>query len=153
MRWLLVQHGKNLPKDVDPDKSLSPEGETEVRSMAEVARDHGVRVDRIVHSGKKRALQTADIMAESLSPAAGVDAADNLGPMDDPAAVIQSPPGTEENLMLVGHMPFMGKMAGLLVAGSADAEVFRFQNGGIVCIEPTDDGGWAIAWSLSPNVS
>jgi len=37
MALYLVQHGKSLPKDVDPDQGLSDEGKSEVQRIVGVA--------------------------------------------------------------------------------------------------------------------
>ena len=47
MALFLVQHGKSLPKDVDPDQGLSQEGISEVDRIAGVAKGYGVGVSRI----------------------------------------------------------------------------------------------------------
>ena len=74
MALLLVQHGKSLPKEEDPDRGLSRDGFEETRTMAALAAENNVQAVRIIHSGKKRALQTAEIFAEALEPeAAEVD--------------------------------------------------------------------------------
>ncbi|MGD8369413.1 MAG: phosphohistidine phosphatase SixA [Desulfobacterales bacterium] len=152
MAIYLVQHGKNEPKDVDPEKGLSREGRAEVERIANVAAGYEVVVDRIFHSGKKRALQTAEIMAAALAPRHGVDARKGIDPLDDVASVAgQLDPST--NIMLVGHLPFMERLAAYLVSGTADRPVFKFQNGGIVCIDRHDDGDfWVIRWTLMPNI-
>ncbi len=59
MSIYLVQHGLSLPKDIDPEKGLSEKGAADVNRIAEVAQGYGVQVSRIVHSGKKRARETA----------------------------------------------------------------------------------------------
>ena len=48
MALFLVQHGKSLPKEVDPEQGLSDEGRAETEAIASVAREHGVRIARIV---------------------------------------------------------------------------------------------------------
>ncbi len=53
MALYLVQHGKSLPKDVDPDQGLSDEGITESKRIADVARGYQVKVTLIKQSGKK----------------------------------------------------------------------------------------------------
>ena len=53
MALLLVQHGKSLPKDKDPAKGLSEEGISEVEHIAGIAKEYGVNVSHIMHSGKK----------------------------------------------------------------------------------------------------
>ena len=117
MALYLVQHGKNLPKQDDPDKGLSTEGTVEVERMAAMAEGHGLTVSTIKHSGKKRAQQTAEILARVLHPANGVEAVKGLGPMDDVTALDVESARDE---MLVGHLPFMEKLTAHLTAGDAD---------------------------------
>lgn len=153
MPLYLVQHGKCLPREIDPDPPLSPEGRSDVRRIAEVAKGYGVAVSRILHSGKTRARETAGILAELLNPDNGVDEAAGLNPLDDPAdwAAAADPAG---RIMLVGHLPFMERLAALMVTGSAARPVFRFQNGGIVCLDiyPGTARDWVIQWALMPHV-
>jgi phosphohistidine phosphatase len=42
--------------------------------------------------------------------------------------------------MIVGHLPFLGKLVALLVTGSEENEIVEYQVGSIVCIERRDDG-------------
>ncbi len=151
MALYLVQHGKNLSKEIDPEQGLSEEGARDVGRIAETAAAYKVLVGGIEHSGKTRAAQTADIFADKLG-VTHVSPADGLKPLDDvteKAAVIN--PGA--NLMLVGHLPFMERMASYLTTGTIDYTVFKFQNGGIVCLEKLDDSDlWAIQWALMPHV-
>lgn len=150
MALLLVQHGKSLPKEVDLEQGLSDEGRAETLEIASAARDHGVRIARIVQSGKKRAAQTAEIFASALQPADGVRNGEGLNPLDDVAAFAKkiAPAG---DLMLVGHLPFMERLASLLITGAAEKPVIRFQNSGIVCLDKDADADhWTIRWTLFP---
>jgi phosphohistidine phosphatase len=55
--------------------------------------------------------------------------------------------------MLVGHLPFMERMASCLTTGKTDYTVFKFQNGGIVCLDKLPDSDlWAIVWALMPHI-
>ena len=152
MALLLVQHGKSLSREVDPEQGLSDEGRAETGEIASAAREHGVRIARIVHSGKKRAAQTAEIFASALQPAAGLQKGDGLNPLDDVAA-FSGKIDASEDLMLVGHLPFMERLASFLITGAADKPVIRFQNSGIVCLDK--DAGvdhWTIQWTLFPGI-
>ncbi len=152
MALFLVQHGKNLPKDQDPDKGLSPEGNDTVRRIAQVAAGYGVAVKEIRHSGKKRARETAELLGDALKPSGGITSSDRLGPTDDPAAVA-SDIRLEDDLMLVGHLPFMEKMVSHLIHGDQDRPVIKFQNGGIVCLDfYPDTTDWVIKWALMPEI-
>lgn len=152
MALYLVQHGKSLSKDIDPDQGLSQEGIAETKRIAKVAVNYSVNVSHIKHSVKARAHQTAEIFASAFNPTGGILEVDGLKPMDNVttfAATINS----DENTMLVGHLPFMDKMTSYLVTGSTDTPVFKFQNSGIVCLDKNPDtDSWVIVWTLMPNI-
>ena len=151
MATYLVQHGKALSKAQDPTRPLSDEGRAQTRRIAEVAAGYGVRVARIEHSGKLRAEQTATIIAEQLRPPGGVGQRDGLAPNDDVVPVAAAAdPGSD--LMLVGHLPFMERLVGQLVVQDADRRPFKFQGGGIVCLD-RDERGWHIRWTLMPEIA
>ncbi len=153
MALFLVQHGKSLPKDIDPDQGLSDEGISEVKRIAETAKGYGVKVSCIMHSGKKRALQTAEIFADALRPEKGVKERSGLKPLDDVTAVAKEL-DSKENVMLVGHLPFMERLTNYLITGSTDKRVFKFQNGGILCLDQDPDtNAWYIKWALMPNIN
>ncbi len=153
MALLLVQHGKSLPKEVDAERGLSEEGIAECERIASVARGYKVHISSIIHSGKKRAHQTADIFAAALQPEQGVKKDSGLNPLDDVSAYAEKI-NSHEDLMLVGHLPFMENLAAYLITESTDRPVFKFQNGGIVCLDQ-DPGlqAWAIKWALMPHVT
>ena len=106
MALYVVQHGKILPKTEDPEKGLSAEGKMETERIAGVARDYRVKVSRIVHSGKKRARETAEVLASMLSPADGLGPCNGMNPLDDVRAFAKSL-DLDKNMMLVGHLPFL----------------------------------------------
>ena len=152
MALYLVQHGKNLSKDQDPDKGLSDEGKETTRRMATVANGYQVSVAQILHSGKKRSRETAEIIAEVLRPEQGMSATDGLNPMDDVPA-FKNHLDLARNVMLVGHLPFLERLIGLLVCGDPDRTVFKLQNSGILCIDRVLDIDHAvIRWALMPTV-
>lgn len=154
MSLYLVQHGKNLPKTEDPKKGLGPDGVNDVQRIADVAKGYRVHVSGIYHSGKERALQTAEILANALKPENGVGQLDGLNPMDDPSDFALKIAADGSNQMIVGHLPFMDKLCALLITGNMDCPVFRFQNAGIVCLDYyPDDCAWLIKWALMPNIT
>lgn len=152
MALFLVQHGIALPKDQDPDPGLSPEGIADVERIAGVARGYGIRVSHIRHSGKKRARQTAELFAAALHPESGMEETAGLTPLDDVIAFARQL-DQRENVMLVGHHPFMGRITSYLLTGSPDKILFKSQNGGIVCLDQEPgENSWFIKWSLSPRI-
>lgn len=152
MGLYLVQHGKSLPKESDPERGLSDEGIAEVRRIAQVAAGYGCKVAQIGHSGKRRARQTAEIFNSYLKPEKGVVEISGINPLDDVPA-FSGNLSVEDNLMLVGHLPFMERLTSYLIIGSVEPPVFKFQNGGIVCLDrPPETGRWIIKWALMPNI-
>ena len=152
MALFLVQHGKSLPKEIDPEQSLSEEGRSEVEYISGLAKDHKVRVARIGHSGKTRARQTAEIFASALMPEKGVTETPGLNPLDD-VAISAKGIDSREDMMLVGHLPFMERLTSYLITGSPDRPVFKFQNGGVVCLDrDSNTGFWVIKWALTPRI-
>ncbi|MBW2100014.1 MAG: phosphohistidine phosphatase SixA [Deltaproteobacteria bacterium] len=152
MALFLVQHGKSLAKEIDPDQGLSEEGIAEVRRIADVAKGYKVHVSSIKQSGKKRARQTAEILASTLQIKGGVQETGGLKPLDDVAAFAKTI-NPDEDIMVVGHLPFMEKLTAYLITGSTENTVFKFQNGGIVCLDKyPDTQSWVIKWALMPTV-
>jgi phosphohistidine phosphatase len=151
MALFLVQHGKSLPKEKDPDQGLSKEGFTETETMAALAAEKNVQIMRIIHSGKKRALQTAEIFVKALEPEAGVTKGAGLAPLDD-VTQFASTLNNEEDIMVVGHLPFLERLLSCLVAGSPERPVIKFQNSAIVCLDIDDVAGhWFIRWAVFPR--
>jgi len=151
MELYLVQHGEAKSEAEDPQRPLTNRGREEVQRMAAFAARAGLKVNQVRHSGKRRAEETASILAEHLSPAGGVQAVSGLAPMDDVRPIAQALPKETAPLMLVGHLPFMDRLAGLLVTGDPNCSVVRFRRGGIVCLEGAGDD-WAVKWVVTPEL-
>ncbi|MGB7920965.1 MAG: phosphohistidine phosphatase SixA [Desulfobacterales bacterium] len=152
MALYLVQHGKSLPKDIDPEQGISETGRAEVERIAAVAANYGVQIAGIAHSGKKRALQTAAIFAAAFGLKDKVVERSGLKPLDD-VVRLSAELRSQDGLMLVGHLPFMEKLTSYLVTGNVDKTIFKFQNGGIVCLEEdVAQNAWFIKWTLMPHI-
>lgn len=152
MALYVVQHGKSLSKTEDPEKGLSDAGKAESERMAQVAGAYQVHVGRILHSGKKRARQTAEIFARRLSPSEGSEACAGMNPLDDVRAYAGGL-RLDQDIMLVGHLPFLEKLIGLLVCDDPERTVFKLQNSGVVCLDrPAEAENAFIRWALMPAV-
>jgi phosphohistidine phosphatase len=150
VRLYLVQHGEAVPEDVDPTRPLAERGRADVRQVAAFLAEAGVRTDRVWHSGKRRAEQTAAILAAALAPDRTPVARAGLDPKDPTDGVAQEAAAWEDDVMLVGHLPFMARLASRLLAGRADAGVVAFEPGSVLCLERTEQQRWTIAWMLRP---
>jgi phosphohistidine phosphatase len=151
MALFLVQHGESLPKDEDPNQGLSRQGMMETEAVATLAAEQNVQVTRIIHSGKKRALQTAEIFMKALEPEDGIIKGHGLAPMDD-VTVFAAALDLDENIMVVGHLPFMERLVSHLVAGIQEKRIIRFRNSGIIRLDTEDEAeSWIISWALYPR--
>lgn len=153
MSIYIVQHGISLSKDKDPQRGLSEIGITNVKRIAEVAKNYEIKVSGIYHSGKLRALQTAEIFDKALNPAQGIKQISGISPMDDVKPLAQQI-NSENNIMYVGHLPFMERFISFLITGDINIPVFKLQNGGILCMDlDLENKNWHIKWGLMPNIS
>ena len=147
----LVQHGQAQTKDVDPERGLTERGAAEVEKTSTWAARAGVKVCEIRHSGKPRAEQTANILGRHLGPDHGVVEATRLNPKDDVEALARELDSRDTSLMVVGHLPFLDRLASRLVAGDPTARAVRFTNAGIVCLG-RDAGKWSLEWAVTPQL-
>ena len=120
--------------------------------MAAFAARLDLEVGQIRHSGKTRAEQTAAILGEALSPPGGVVAVSGLAPKDDVAPVAKALARELLPVTLVGHLPFLARLAGLLVTGDPERRVVQFRNAGIVCLTLEGDR-WLVTWILTPEMA
>lgn len=153
MKLYLVQHGEARAETQDPQRPLTGRGEDEVRRVSQGAKRLNLRPSKILHSGKLRAKQTAEAIAEGLglshSPPQSVQ---GLNPTDDVRPWAGRISDQTEDLMLVGHLPFLEKLASYLLCGNEDAKLVRFQYGAIACLEQNENRGWAVRWILTPQM-
>ncbi len=148
----LVQHALSVPKEMDSEQGISEEGRADAERIASVAKGYNIRVDKIQHSRKKRARQTAELFERLLKPKEGVETRSGLNPLDDATEFANSLQSTS-NYMIVSHLPFLERLTSWLIIGKTERAIFKFQNGGIVCLDKTpEDKYWHIKWTLMPKV-
>jgi len=152
MKLYLVQHGEAVPKDEDPERPLSAQGELDVHAMMAMARDAGIVVERVWHSGKQRAEQTANILAGAVLSGGGVEVVKGLSPNDPVAEFASDADVWEGDTLVVGHLPFMSRLVALLVGGDQECEIVQFYPGSIVCLQRVAADRWVIIWMIRPDI-
>jgi len=153
MKLYLIQHGEAKIEREDPERSLTEMGEEEVKRVSKAAEKLNIRPSKIYHSGKTRAKQTAEIVLSGLKiPGLTVEAVHGLNPNDDVRPWAERISKESEDLMLVGHLPFLDKLTSLLVCGDENARVVLFRYSAIVCLDQKEDKGWAVRWILTPEI-
>ena len=152
MKLYLVQHAKAASKDIDPDRSLTEEGLRDIQKVAAFIKPLALSADYLWHSGKKRAQQTAGILAEVITINIEHTAREGLAPNDDVKVIENEIMSLKQNIMIVGHLPFLSKLASLLLTGRDSSNTVAFKNAGIVCLNYTDDNQWQLDWIIIPDI-
>jgi len=150
---ILTQHGEAKRKDEDPQRNLTDKGREETKKIAEYfVRNIDIKVDRIIHSTKLRAKQTAEILSSIIKPTNGVIEEANLEPTADPSVWATKLSNLNENIIIVGHLPHLSKLVSLLVVNDSEKEIVRFRYSNMVCLERNDEERWRIMWIIRPDI-
>ena len=150
MTIYLVQHGQCIDKETDPNRSLSVEGRTTTIQVAKTALDTDIKVATIVHSGKLRAQQTAELFSKYLK-ASQIKSTKGIGPLDNVIDFVKHFQFSDK-MMIVGHLPFMERLAAYLITGNPELTVVKFQNAGIICLDQNEKNNWHIKWTIMPVI-
>jgi len=152
MHCYLMRHGEAKTEGEEPARSLSERGREEVRLVALHAAAAGVQVAEILHSGKLRARQTAEILADYLRPQRGTREIEGLGPNDDPEKAKAELEAASEPLMIVGHLPHLSLLASALILGGSKTDLIQLGSGAMVCLVRTKEA-FLLEWLLTPELA
>ena len=130
MYLYLVRHGEAKPKEQDPERPLTERGSETVRRVAALMGGMRLSVGGIHHSTKLRARQTAEILAAGSGAVVPVTQVPNLEPQADVDELAESLSAATTDLMLVGHLPHLDRLASRLVSGDAGVKSSRSPSAG-----------------------
>ncbi|HLA00091.1 MAG TPA: phosphohistidine phosphatase SixA [Thermodesulfovibrionales bacterium] len=148
----LVQHGDSKKEEEDPARPLSDKGIEDVKKVASFMFRLKITVEEVLHSSKLRARQTAEIIADSLSIKKGVSETEGLAPLNEPILWAEKLKTKTHSLMLVGHLPHLGKLSSFLLSGDKEKSVIAFKMGCVVCIKRDDAETWTLQWMITPEI-
>jgi phosphohistidine phosphatase len=160
MQLYLVRHGiaenRDFPGIIsDAARRLTPEGERKMRRNSRALLRLGVELNEIWTSPLVRARQTAEILAEELMSETPVHIVQPLKPdgqFEDLLVLLQEHQQLA-GVALVGHEPFLGELAAVLI-GAPRPVTITFKKGGVANIEidqfeqPLQG---ALNWLLTPR--
>ena len=152
MRLYLVRHGDALTPDVDPERRLSEAGHRRVARMAAFLSGHGVAVQRVLHSGKPRAEQTAATLAAAVAPATAPEVRDGLSPNDPVEPLAAEIADWREDSLIAGHLPHLARLATLLLTGRNVPTGLDFEPAAAACLDRSEDGAWSLVWFVGPSL-
>ncbi len=140
----------------DEDRRLTGEGKRKLREVVAGMRGLELPVDRILTSPLRRAIETAEIVAEGYDgrPEVGHTAA--LAPGAGPDAVFAAlaEVGRPSGVLLVGHEPDLAELASTLLTGSQGLVHMAFKKAslaGIVVASLPPRGAGALEFFLTPG--
>jgi len=152
MNLYLVQHGEACTKEVDPDRPLTDQGKKDIDRLAAFLKQANVQVNRVIHSGKLRAAQTAELLASAIAPEVEAEASGLINPNDNPKAFDWQSASWNRNTLVVGHLPFMAKLVSHLLIQDENKLITAYQPGSVVCLERNGDALWQIDWMIRPEL-
>jgi phosphohistidine phosphatase len=152
MNLYLIQHAKAASKDTDPERSLTEEGRRDIHKVADFIKPLNLPVDYLWHSSKTRAIQTAEVLAEVVKINKEKIEREGLAPNDDVTAIKDELVAAQQDTMIVSHMPFVSKLASLLLTGREFADTVAFRQGGIVALNSSDENQWQVEWMVIPDL-
>ncbi len=144
-----AQHGLALSKTQDPERPLSADGITQTTAVARHLDEILFSPSSIFHSGKQRALQTAEIFSATLSAVpVPVKQHSHLSPNDDIQQLI---PQLQNNALYIGHLPQLDKLCSYLLCGNESTGLLQFQNSGVIALTLETDQ-CQLNWYLTPDI-
>ncbi len=150
MKAYLVRHGQAVAPRVDSSQPLSDQGRGEIENVARTLKNMNVKLSAVYHSGKLRAEETAMILARTLETGKAKKTT-GLAPNDEPTEALELIEAGGEDIMLVAHLPLLGRLLHALVKPGPDDALPEFDTGTIVAVEPSGDG-WRIFRALGPHM-
>ncbi|HNS32564.1 MAG TPA: phosphohistidine phosphatase SixA [bacterium] len=150
MELYLVRHGEAVSADINPLRPLSDSGIADVKKIAGFLKQSGVSVNTVLHSSKKRAEETARLIAETLNPQCILMQQQGLEPNDAIDTIMGEILGAEDNLMIVGHLPFLRDLEEKLLAGSKNKDLPAFKPASVLILNGSGTK-WEISSSASPD--
>lgn len=159
MLLYLIRHAEAMPDNAKQDLhhfrepgSLTNKGRDNAVKVGRLLQKKGISIDEAWYSVKLRAKQTADLLAKELK-IKDVYKKEGLSP-NDPVGLCREKIEREgvTSLAIISHLPFLPKLATLLIYGTEDNfEKITFNNCGMICLEETDNK-WQMVWALGADI-
>jgi phosphohistidine phosphatase len=161
MNLYMLRHGiavdKPKWKGSDSDRPLTKEGIRKMKKGAKGIRRLGVHFDWILTSPFRRAYDTAKIVAKELKLKKRLKITQMLATDGDPKALVRHLGRhfrSWESVLIVGHEPYLGRLAGVLVTGR-EGSGLEHDKGGISKLTTDSlayDQSAHLEWFLSAKI-
>jgi len=152
MNLYLVRHAKARKGGKDHLRPLTGRGMREMRAIAMFLRPLRLPIQAIWHSDRVRAIRSARILARAIAFRGRIIERDDVGPDDSIAPLIRQIKKNRGDLMIVGHLPHLGKLAAKILGQRSFEEMVNFSTSSVVSLSSEDGRKWEMQWMLSPKI-
>lgn len=161
MQLYIVRHGLAIDREdpkspSDPERYLTPEGLKKTREVARGFASLKIAPNVFLSSPYVRALQTAEIFAETMKfSKSKIKQTDLLLPGAEPAAFFRELLRTsrsEESAICFGHAPHLDEL--IAFALGAEKDLTQLKKAGAACLELTriSPPAGSLAWLSTPKI-
>ncbi len=148
----IMRHGQAAKPNDQSESQLTTEGRKSVSRQAQQLNQHLSRNDNnlsaVIHSGNKRAEETATIIHNLVAPYASITLQSGLLPNDDPRLILPLIKQLTLPMLIVGHLPFIPQLIALLSNGKTVKEQLNLAPGVIIVMSSSN-----LSWSLESIIS
>lgn len=153
MKLYCVRHAEAEAAYDDAARPLSIKGQMDIERVARYLGQYDLHIRHIMHSGKRRAEQTACVLAKHLEVEEVTACLSLLDCEAEVEPMIEMIKTWSEDTMIVGHLPFMAKLiSGLVINDSDFFPILNYPPGCIVALDHFDNQRWIINWLLRPDI-
>jgi len=153
MELFLMRHGFSNPSDKDPEEGLTQDGIDMIKKIASSLKKININFDIILTSPKKRAIQTAEIVAKEFSfPKEHIIETDKLYPLTPAEETLDFLSNFKEykSFFIAGHLPSIKEIISYLLFPTSSIEIDVF-HGACTKIKIEDHRG-ILVWHLVPEI-
>ena len=148
MKVYLMQHALAYSSEEDQERPLSPAGIDQAKAAAKGIKRLGLTFDLIVTSPKRRAHQTAALIAEGVRfPHSDILTTEAVLPQCQPQELLDllQKESSQSSVLVVGHMPQLGRLSSQLLQGGE----MHFENAGLACFRISSSHPARLEFSLN----
>ncbi len=131
MKLYLMRHGEAEGVYGGDEPALTARGKAEVNRIGEALSSMDIQLDHIYQSGKLRARQTAEMIKSKLGGDILISKKEGLKPNDPVSAFVGNLKDIKENILIVGHLPFIAKLASYLLAETESDHMIAFRTSSV----------------------
>jgi phosphohistidine phosphatase len=148
MRLYIMRHGEAVQTGSDGIRPLTAKGRSDAVKVAQFLQASKCPISAIWHSPKARAIETASCIEKTYGQEIPLETRSGLNPGDSVETFFtQLTEDAPDNLLIVGHLPFVENLLSFLITGGESNPV-AFHTATIVALEGTFENGFIILFAV-----